>query len=215
MSSVALDTPDEVKGRRGAGWDNTAETPGRRPDLILGDSSFEAITDENDEVVGVIGVAVFEEVARETAPIARREPVPVASGAAEGDAPSASADMAKEEESQSIGTGYGQTTGSSVEIVGFERKDPTSPLEIIAVYYDDMSGFTKANVTAHGPCLDGRKIPHLVAPGCYVDSTLPNATHGLKCGTSMASPQVSGGIALFVEQYRIDWHRDNIDFAYT
>lgn len=66
--------------------------------------------------------------------------------------------------------------------------------------FDDLS-----DRTAHGPCLDGRKIPHLVAPGCYVDSTTPGASHGLKCGTSMASPQVSGGIALFVEQYRVDF----------
>jgi hypothetical protein len=60
--------------------------------------------------------------------------------------------------------------------------------------------------TAHGPALDGRRIPHLVAPGCYVDSTLPDLGegygHGLLCGTSMAAPQVSGAAALFTEYYR-------------
>ena len=40
--------------------------------------------------------------------------------------------------------------------------------------------------TAHGPALDGRNIPHLVAPGCYVDSTVINSYSTL-CGTSMAS----------------------------
>ncbi|MBG0787338.1 MAG: S8 family serine peptidase [Anaerolineaceae bacterium] len=60
-----------------------------------------------------------------------------------------------------------------------------------------------ANVTAYGPALDGRTIPHLVAPGCEVDSTnYPGGGYDLKCGTSMASPQVSGSVALFYEKYR-------------
>ena len=56
--------------------------------------------------------------------------------------------------------------------------------------------------TAHGPALDGRTIPHLVAPGYLVDSTTPNSTYTLLHGTSMASPQVTGSVALFIEYYR-------------
>jgi len=56
--------------------------------------------------------------------------------------------------------------------------------------------------TAHGPALDGRLIPHMVAPGCYVDSSVMYGYHSLNCGTSMASPQVSGTVALFFERYR-------------
>ncbi len=57
--------------------------------------------------------------------------------------------------------------------------------------------------SAHGPAMDGRTIPHMVAPGCYVDSTVSGAAgYALLCGTSMASPQVSGGAALFAEYYR-------------
>ncbi|HEX6853251.1 MAG TPA: S8 family serine peptidase [Candidatus Polarisedimenticolaceae bacterium] len=60
--------------------------------------------------------------------------------------------------------------------------------------------------SAHGPALDGRRIPHLVAPGCHVDSTFPDVgagyEHGLLCGTSMAAPQVSGAAALFTQYYR-------------
>lgn len=60
--------------------------------------------------------------------------------------------------------------------------------------------------SAHGPALDGRRIPHLVAPGCHVDSTFPDEgagySHNLLCGTSMAAPQVSGAAALFTQYYR-------------
>ena len=65
-----------------------------------------------------------------------------------------------------------------------------------------------ADVTAHGPALDGRTIPHMVAPGCLVDSTYPFsgdppvAAWETRCGTSMAAPHVAGAVALFVEQYR-------------
>lgn len=58
--------------------------------------------------------------------------------------------------------------------------------------------------TAHGPALDGRLIPHMVAPGCYVDSSTINS-YGMICGTSMASPQVAGSVALFIENYRNDF----------
>lgn len=59
--------------------------------------------------------------------------------------------------------------------------------------------------SAHGPCLDGRKLPQIVAPGCNVESTVPTNTQSVFnwCGTSMASPQVSGGVALFIEHYRL------------
>ncbi len=56
--------------------------------------------------------------------------------------------------------------------------------------------------SAHGPALDGRTIPHMVAPGVYVDSTYPSASHALSGGTSMSSPHVTGAVALFYEQYR-------------
>ncbi len=64
--------------------------------------------------------------------------------------------------------------------------------------------------TAHGPALDGRNIPHLVAPGCYVDSTIQvsNGSYGTMCGTSMASPHVSGAVALFIEKYRQSFGAD-------
>jgi subtilisin family serine protease len=77
-----------------------------------------------------------------------------------------------------------------------------------STYMRQSNGDQRLNIndispnSAHGPALDGRLIPHMVAPGYYVDSTLPGANYGLMGGTSMASPQVTGAVALFYERYR-------------
>lgn len=58
--------------------------------------------------------------------------------------------------------------------------------------------------SAHGPACDGRRVPHIVAPGCYTDSTTSSgdSTHSAGfCGTSMASPVVSGAIAVWAQKY--------------
>jgi len=79
--------------------------------------------------------------------------------------------------------------------IGSTKMQTSGGSQILQI--DDLS----AN-SAHGPALDGRTIPHMVAPGCYVDSTYPTNSHSLQCGTSMASPHVSGALALFIQYYR-------------
>ncbi|MEM7820501.1 MAG: S8 family serine peptidase, partial [Candidatus Aenigmatarchaeota archaeon] len=61
-----------------------------------------------------------------------------------------------------------------------------------------------------GPTDDGRIKPDVVAPGCQVggdggiNSTYPTNTYSVMCGTSMASPAVSGVVALMHQAYRVN-----------
>jgi len=64
--------------------------------------------------------------------------------------------------------------------------------------------FDVSSNSAHGPACDGRMVPHIVAPGCSTDSTGSgsDSSFALLCGTSMASPVVSGASALYWQRYR-------------
>lgn len=62
--------------------------------------------------------------------------------------------------------------------------------------------FDVSSNSAHGPACDGRQVPHIVAPGCSTDAPDSATGYGFKCGTSMASPVISGAVSLFWEQYK-------------
>lgn len=62
--------------------------------------------------------------------------------------------------------------------------------------------FDISSNSAHGNACDGRRRPDIVAPGCSTDSASTATGYGTMCGTSMASPVVSGAVALFIEKYR-------------
>jgi hypothetical protein len=99
-----------------------------------------------DANVGVIGVAVFEEAAVQKQQIIAA-PKRSWRGEAEG-APSATAAapseyQAEDDSSASLGTGYGARTESPAEAVVFERKHPTDPVELVALYYDGHEGLEK------------------------------------------------------------------------
>ena len=55
--------------------------------------------------------------------------------------------------------------------------------------------------SSRGPTGDGRRKPDLVAPGEKITSALPSRSYGLKDGTSMAAPHVSGAAALLMARY--------------
>ena len=102
----------------------------------------------------------------------------------------------------SIDNGYGGTSSQGTP------DEAKNAFTIGSTYMRDDTGAQLPNIndlsdnTAHGPALDGRTIPHLVAPGKYIVSTYPDGAYALLPGTSMASPHVSGAVALFVEKYR-------------
>lgn len=98
--------------------------------------------------------------------------------------------------------GYGGTSSQgtpdeakNIFTIGSTKMQSSSTVQYTAI--DDLS----AN-SAHGPALDGRSIPAMVATGCSVDSSASATGYQLMCGTSMASPHVTGASALFVEYYR-------------
>lgn len=98
------------------------------------------------------------------------------------------------------GNGGTSTQGSpdeakNVITVGSTRSESTAGVPLTTI------GNVSSN-SGHGPALDGRRIPHLVAPGCSTDSATTATAYGLNCGTSMASPIVAGAGGLFTQFYR-------------
>lgn len=63
--------------------------------------------------------------------------------------------------------------------------------------------------SSRGPTADGRRKPDIVAPGCSINSTdyQDNDGYTVKCGTSMATPHVSGLIATALEHYP-EWKKN-------
>lgn len=66
--------------------------------------------------------------------------------------------------------------------------------------------FDISSNSAHGNACDGRRRPDIVAPGCSTDSATgtSNTSYGFMCGTSMASPVVTGAASVFIEKYRAE-----------
>jgi len=61
---------------------------------------------------------------------------------------------------------------------------------------------TITGFSSRGPTKDGRIKPDLVAKGRTVYSTAPPSVYATLSGTSMATPVVTGSMALFAEQWR-------------
>jgi Subtilase family len=76
-----------------------------------------------------------------------------------------------------------------------------SAKNVVAVGAIDSSKVI-AGFTSRGPTKDGRIKPDIVAKGRSVYSTAPPSVYATESGTSMATPVVTGSMALFAEQWR-------------
>lgn len=73
---------------------------------------------------------------------------------------------------------------------------------ILTVGALNVSNNSIASYSGRGPTQDGRIKPEITADGFAVRSTTPGNGYDLNYGTSMASPGVTGSLALMYERYR-------------
>lgn len=80
------------------------------------------------------------------------------------------------------------------------------------LHFDENSYVMISDYTSAGPCLDGDLNifkPEISAPGTTINSAYPGGKYVDYQGTSMATPAVSGSIAL-IKQAHPDWTPDDI-----
>ncbi len=110
----------------------------------------------------------------------------------------------------SIMNGYGDGDGACAPSSLGSPDEAKNLLAVGSNWLLDGSGaqgtdiYSLSENSAHGSACDGRQVPHLTAPGCSTDSTLAdsNTAHAFNyCGTSYASPVVTGAIAIWTEKF--------------
>lgn len=99
--------------------------------------------------------------------------------------------------SYGAGAGWGNITGG--------HKQAKNVITVGNLTYQDAL----ANSSSRGPAKDGRIKPDICAVGSSVNSTVNPNTYGVKTGTSMSCPGVSGTLAQLYHAYRSLNNGDN------
>ncbi|RMH23990.1 MAG: hypothetical protein D6692_14080 [Planctomycetota bacterium] len=105
--------------------------------------------------------------------------------------------------------------GSRCDVEGYgdfySTAPPAGAKNHIAVGSVDSNTDLTSSFSSWGPVDDGRIKPDISAPGCQTDgdggvtSTSSSGGYTTMCGTSMASPTVTGIASLILEQYRLSF----------
>ena len=76
---------------------------------------------------------------------------------------------------------------------------PSTARNVISVGAYDSINDTYAPFSGRGYTIDGIVKPDIVAPGVNIDVAVPGGGYGVATGTSFATPFVSAGIAIMME----------------
>ncbi len=82
---------------------------------------------------------------------------------------------------------------------------PATAKNIISVGATGLYPTEMASFSNVGPTSDGRLKPEIVAPGVSIKSTIPGNVYQESNGTSMATPVVSGVLALLMERTHLEF----------
>ncbi|MFB9066712.1 S8 family serine peptidase [Pseudofulvimonas gallinarii] len=101
-----------------------------------------------------------------------------------------------------IDNGYGGTSSQGVPDEAKNIFTIGSAWAQVSAETQDLRNNDISENSAHGPALDGRFIPFMIANSRYTESSAGTSGYAMQGGTSQAAPHVAGASGLFFQYYR-------------